>query len=333
MKQYSLGVDIGGTKVAIVLGGGKIPEHDTKDFILDRVCFDTQAKMGADFVIGNICSAVEGMIGKHGLSEKNTIGIGISCGGPLDHKKGILSNPPNLYGWVNVPIVDIMQAKFGLPTYLQNDANACALAEWKFGAAIGFNNVIFLTFGTGLGAGMILNGKLYTGANGMAGEVGHVRLSDWGPIGFGKAGSFEGFCSGNGISQMGSMKVLECMQMGMSVDLCPEIDELGSLDAKKIAAAATKGDWLALEIFKTSGLYLGKGLSILIDILNPDIIVLGSIYERSETLLRDSMYQVINDEALERSRSCCKIVPALLGNHIGDFAALSVAFRGEDVKD
>ena len=329
MKRYSLGIDIGGTKVAVVLGGGKIPESDVTKFILDRICFDTQAKKGADFVIGNICAAVEEIIAKYGLTRENTIGLGISCGGPLDHREGIVLNPPNLYGWNHIPIVKIMREKFGLPTYLQNDANACALAEWKFGAAKGFHNVIFLTFGTGLGAGMILNDKLYTGTNGMAGEVGHIRLSDWGPIGFGKAGSFEGFCSGNGISQIGSMKTLECLQMGTDVDWCTGIDGVGELDAKQIAAAAEQGDWLALEIYQTSGWYLGKGLSILIDILNPDIIVLGSIYARSEKLLRDSMCQVIQNEALERSRACCRITPALLDNQIGDFAALSVAFDAE----
>ena len=128
--------------------------------------------------------------------------IGISCGGPLDSKKGIIFSPPNLPGWDNVPITRILSDEFGVETALQNDANACALAEWLMGAERGHSNMIFLTFGTGMGAGLILNGRLYSGTNDLGGEVGHIRLAKTGPVGFGKAGSFEGFCSGGGIAQL-----------------------------------------------------------------------------------------------------------------------------------
>lgn len=160
----------------------------------------------------------------------------------------------------------------------KNDANACAVAEWKFGAGRGYSNIIFLTFGTGMGAGLILNGNLYSGITDLAGEVGHLRLSGTGPVGFGKAGSFEGFCSGGGIAQLAQSKVLEKLQMGEKISFCKGISELHLLTAKSVAEAAYRGDPLAMDIYKTCGFYLGKGLSLLIDVLNPELIILGSIY-------------------------------------------------------
>ena len=118
--------------------------------------------------------------------------IGISCGGPLDSKKGMIYSPPNLPGWDKCLLQRYLQMKFGVETALQNDANACALAEWLMGAGRGTSNMVFLTFGTGMGGGLILNGRLYSGTNDLGGEVGHIRLAKDGPVGFGKAGSFEG---------------------------------------------------------------------------------------------------------------------------------------------
>src|SRR5690606_15592063 len=128
--------------------------------------------------------------------------IGISCGGPLDSRRGVILSPPNLPGWDRIPVVEVFQQAFKVPVALQNDANAGALAEWLWGAGRGSHNMIFLTFGTGMGAGLILNGQLYSGTNDLAGEVGHIRLAPDGPVGYGKAGSFEGFCSGGGIKQL-----------------------------------------------------------------------------------------------------------------------------------
>lgn len=137
------------------------------------------------------------------LPDAEIRSVGISCGGPLDPVRGIIQSPPNLPGWCDVPITEIVRAKTGVPVFLQNDANACALAEWRFGAGRGTQNMVFLTFGTGLGAGIIVNGGILNGASGMAGECGHVRLASDGPVGYGKAGSFEGFCSGGGLARQG----------------------------------------------------------------------------------------------------------------------------------
>lgn len=317
-----IGVDIGGTKCAVILGESSIGS-DIK--ILDKLAFPTSEMKGPKDTISRIIKNINFILEKNKLNITKVKGIGISCGGPLNSKTGVILSPPNLIGWDNVHIVDIFESTFGIKTRLQNDANACALAEWKFGAGKGFNNVIFLTFGTGLGAGLILDGRLYSGTNDMAGEVGHIRLSNFGPVGYGKAGSFESFCSGGGIAQLAGIKVLEKLQVGEKVSFCKSIGEIDKLDAKIVGEAAENGDKLAIEIYKTSGHYLGKGLSILIDILNPEVIIIGSIFTRSKELLYNSAIEVINSEALKHSKEVCKILPAELGEKVGDYASLAVA--------
>lgn len=325
-KKYVLGIDIGGTKCAIILAKGEKEEISSKDFIIEHRDFETKKENGWEGVIKKIQSYIDTIITEHKLERDALCGIGISCGGPLDYQKGVILNPPNLIGWKEVPIVEIMRKRYNVPVYLQNDANACALAEWRFGAAQGMENVIFLTFGTGLGAGLILNGALYHGTNDMAGEVGHMRIADHGPVGYGKVGSLEGFCSGGGIAQIGKMKIMEKLQMGEEPEILNYIKSMEEITAREIAEAAEAGDKLALEIFKISGKYLGKGIAVLIDILNPQMIVIGSIYERCEKFLRPSLEQALNKEALPQSVTTCKIVPAALKEQIGDYAAVSVAF-------
>jgi glucokinase len=315
-----LGLDIGGTKCAVVLGerikGGTI-------YLADKIVLPTN--LPANEMIEALFASAELLLQKNLVSINDIEGIGISCGGPLDSKIGTLLSPPNLPGWDKIPIVRMTEERFRMQTLLQNDANACALAEWKFGAGKGYNNIIFLTFGTGMGAGLILDGKLYSGTNDLAGEVGHVRLAANGPLGFGKAGSFEGFCSGGGIAQLAQTMVRAKLQIGEKVSFCNSIDELHLLTAKSVAEAAYAGDELAQEIYKTCAEYLGKGLSVLIDVLNPELIILGSIYVRSQSLLETYMRSVIEEEAIRSSYDHCKIVPAALGEHIGDIASLSLA--------
>ena len=209
--------------------------------------------------------------------------------------------------------------------FLQNDANACALAEWRFGAGRGTSDMVFLTFGTGLGAGIIANGRLLGGRSGMGGECGHIRLAPSGPVGYGKAGSFEGFCSGGGIAQLGRFRAEAALKAGRPLPWCPTEADLPSVSAKTIGDAADRGDSDALAVYEESGRRLGEGLSILIDILNPECIVIGSIFARSEHLLRPSMERVIAAEALPQSASVCRVVPAQLGEAIGDIASLAIA--------
>ncbi|HPQ45963.1 MAG TPA: ROK family protein [Clostridia bacterium] len=323
--MYLVGIDIGGTKCAVVLG----KTGDDRDFlekepvVIDKVKFPTE---GTPYdVIERFCFETEAMLERNNLENNDIACIGINCGGPVDSRNGMILSPPNLLGWDEIPIVDIFEKRFGIRSKLQNDANAGALAEWLYGAGKGYRNVMFITFGTGFGAGLILDGRLYSGTNDMAGEVGHVRLADNGPVGFGKAGSCEGFCSGGGIVQIARTKVLEKLQMGGKVSFCKSIDDLDGLTAKIVGDAAEAGDELGLEIYKISGEYLGKALSIFIDILNPEIIAIGSIFARSTDILWPHAKEVIERETLVHSRKVCKVVPAALGEKIGDLEALSIA--------
>ena len=315
-----LGFDIGGTKCAVILG---TTDENENLQIIQKEVLPTNKPVYT--MIESLFSAAELMLQRQHITSNTLQGIGISCGGPLNSKRGVILSPPNLPGWDNIPIVQLTKERFGKNVMLQNDANACAVAEWKYGAGKGYNNIIFLTFGTGMGAGLVLDGRLYSGTTDLAGEVGHLRLAETGPVGFGKMGSFEGFCSGGGIAQLAQMKVRAKLQMGEKVSFCNSMDELPDLTARIVAEAAYQGDTVAIDIYKTCGLYLGKGLSLLIDILNPEVIILGSIYGRAKDLVEPYMMQTIKEEAIYDSYSACKIVPAGLSENIGDMAALSLA--------
>ncbi|WP_121812335.1 ROK family protein [Mucilaginibacter kameinonensis] len=315
-----LGFDIGGTKCAVILG--KVAADGEIDIVGKQAMLTNKPVYE---MIELLFTTAEELLSQHSVQKEQLEGIGISCGGPLSSKKGLILSPPNLIGWDEVPIVKMTEERFGIKTLLQNDANACAVAEWKYGAGKGIDNLIFLTFGTGMGAGFILDGRLYSGPSDLAGEVGHMRLADMGPVGFGKAGSFEGYCSGGGIAQLGQIKAREKLQVGEPVSFCKSIDDLPGITAKSIADAAFNGDPVAIEVYKICAEYLGRGLALLIDILNPEMIILGSIYGRAHKLLEPVMLEVINREAYKDSVSACRIVPAGLSENIGDIAALSLA--------
>jgi glucokinase len=329
-----LGFDIGGTKCAVVLGrtgpGGMQGADGMNIEILDREMVYTDRPVYE--MIDLLFELAENLLARQGLSAQHLRGIGISCGGPLNSRSGIILSPPNLPGWDNIPIVELAKKRFRTTVTLQNDANACAVAEWKYGSGKGINNLIFLTFGTGMGAGLILDGRLYSGITDLAGEVGHLRLAEQGPVGFGKEGSFEGFCSGGGIAQLAQLKVRKQLQMGVKVSFCKSLGDLPRLTAKIVAEAAFEGDPVAIEIYQTCASFLGRGLSLLIDILNPEMIIIGSIYGRAKELLEASMKKVIEREAIADSRKACRIVPAGLGEQLGDMAALSMAVMSAPVR-
>lgn len=316
-EDIYIGLDIGGTKCAVVVG-------DASFAIKRKIGFDTRTdERGYQAILSEFKKNIKALLADY--SGYNLKRIGISCGGPLDSKKGFIYSPPNLPGWDNVPIVKIFSDEFGVETAMQNDANACALAEWLMGAGKGTSNMIFLTFGTGMGSGLILNGKLYSGTNDLGGEVGHMRLAKTGPVGFGKAGSFEGFCSGGGIAQLAKSIVSEKLNNNQTVGFCHSLKMIDEIDTKMVALAARAGDPVANEIIQISADYLGQGLAILIDVLNPECIVIGSIYARNEMLFKPLIEKVLQKEAIPASLEVCRIKPAELGDSIGDYAALCVA--------
>lgn len=248
--------------------------------------------------------------------------IGVSCGGPLDRIRGIIQTPPNLPTWVDTPITSILQKEFTAICALQNDANAGAVAEHRFGAGKGAQNMVFLTMGTGMGAGIIVNGQLYHGASDLAGEIGHVRLTKSGPVGHNKAGSVEGWASGGGMAAIARIKIAQCKTKSKISEV---LKNDGTISAKDIAAAAYSGDALAKQIIRTCGKRLGAALAILIDVLNPERIVIGGLALRlGEDLLQPARAE-IKKEALAAAARDCEIVAAALGENIGDVAALCVA--------
>lgn len=323
--MYSLGIDIGGTKCAVVLGKGEIPDN-ISNFIIDKIKFPTNVNRGYNEITKEILSKADELLERNNVKNTELIGVGISCGGPLNSKKGVIMCPPNLPDWDNVPIVNIVSEHFGVKAILHNDANACAVAEWRFGAGRGYQNLVFLTFGTGMGAGLILDGKLYTGRNDGAGEVGHIRLSENGPEGYGKKGSFEGFCSGGGIKKLAELTAIEYLRENKKSSLFKSEADFSKLTAANIAKAMYEGDEFAIAVYKKCAEYLGRGLSVIIDIINPEAIVIGSIFERNEEFFQSEIKEIIENEALTDNVKNCKILSAELGESIGDFASLGLLF-------
>lgn len=313
-----IGVDIGGTKTAVVL-------CCEPPAILKRVAFPTLPEHGPDHALTLIRQTIHQMIQTYELRPGQFEAIGISCGGPLDRKRGVIQSPPNLPTWNDVPIVDVLKAEFNVECRLENDANAGAVAEHRFGAGQGVQNMIFLTMGTGLGAGIIIGGRLYHGSSDMAGEIGHVRLTASGPVGYNKAGSVEGWASGGGMAQAATKRVVYAMEKGEVTSLVAQLATNRILTAKDVADAAQQGDELARQIVCSTGTRLGEALAVLVDVLNPELIVIGGIAMRmGESLLTPARF-AMKREALPAAAEACRIVPAALGEHIGDIAAACVA--------
>ncbi len=308
------GVDIGGTKTAVVIAS-EPPK------LLSRVEFPTLPAKGPAYAIEKIQAAIRESMASCGLRRESLAAIGVSCGGPLDRVSGVIQAPPNLPTWDNVPLKEILQKEFSIPCNVENDANAGAVAEHRYGAGRGTQNMVFMTMGTGLGSGIIIEGRLYRGASEMGGEIGHLRLTRSGPVGYNKAGSAEGWASGGGMVQVAS-KLLAAQEKRGGVS---SLQGKAELTARDIADAAQRGDLLAQKIIRITGTRLGEVLAVVIDILNPERIIIGGLAMRLGESLLGPARQVVKREALAQAAVACRIVPADLGEQIGDVAALCVA--------
>jgi glucokinase len=298
------GVDIGGTKTAVC-------RWSESDGLEELARFATSDPTSTLDQVAAIVAALP-----------PAEAIGIACGGPLDAPSGTILSPPNLPGWDAIPVTKILSTKLGAPSFLMNDANANALAEWRFGFNRDCASLIYLTAGTGMGAGIILNGQLIEGATGSAGEVGHLRLAPDGPNGFGKRGSFEGFCSGGGLPHL--------------IEFLPaEERPTNWLDwqrqhptAKSINEAAQAGEPVAISLLTAFGRRLGQALALLIDCLNPHRIIIGSLYLRCQPFVEPAMREVLVAECLAPSLAACQITPSPLGESVGNYGAISAALHG-----
>jgi len=310
------GIDIGGTKCVVCIGRS----DGEKVEILKKRRFHTPSTPRE--TLDALLDALQELQAECGAPDA----VGVACGGPLETGRGLILSPPNLPGWDSVDVLTPLRERFGVLAALENDANACALAEWRWGAGQGCRNLIFLTFSTGMGAGLILDGRLYAGTNGLAGEMGHIRMEPEGPVGYGKAGSFEGFCSGGGLVQLARARAEKKLREGRGGPLyCPTFKDLPAVTAEAVGRAARKGDALAQEVFGTVGMQLGRGLAILVDLLNPERIILGTIYGSQQSLLEPVVLRVLEKEALPLASSVCRIVPAGLKEDIGAWAGLAIA--------
>lgn len=300
--QWIIGCDIGGTKTAVVAGG-------MRGEIMHREQFATEPGRGVENVLSRIMERGASIVAQMGTPP---CAVSVSVGGPLDVLRGIIKSPPNLPGWNDVPLKELLARHFRVPVYVEHDGNAGALAEWYFGAGKGFHNIVFVTMGTGFGAGLILDGRLYRGTSDVAGEIGHVRVAEDGPDCYGKRGSLEGYGSGTGIARLARMMYPSLWDENATVIEVHDAYRRGSPEAASVFSRAATG--------------LGRGLAIVADTLNPERIILGGLGMRLEDALVRPARRVFEEESLPDARRVCRVVPAGLGETIGDVASLCAAY-------
>ena len=321
-EQVIVGIDIGGTKSAVVLAR-------TDGEILHRLSEPTRSdQRGPEEVLARLAAMAREVMAAGGVMGTEVRGVGVSCGGPLDTKTGVVYAPPNLPDWKAVPVKQILEDALGLPVIVENDANATALAEWQFGAGRGTRNLIFMTMGTGIGGGLILDGRLYHGTNDLAGEIGHQTILLDGPLcGCGKRGCLEALASGPAIARLareslmyGRHKRVVALAGGKPADIT----------AEHVVQAAKEGDAFARQILEMAGTYLGVGIANLIQILNPERVVIGTIAVHAGDLVLEPARKAVADYAWKRSREVCEILPAALGDRAQDLAAVALLLHPEE---
>lgn len=302
-----LGFDIGGTKSAVVLG-------DATGRIADRRQMPTG---DADATIQRMIETGQAMCES---ANGPLAACGVSVGSPLDRNRGLIMAPANLPMWVDVPVVERLRRAFGAPVNLENDADAAALAEWRWGLNRKYDDVIYLTCGTGQGSGLIIGGRLHRGCSNLAGEIGHVRLLPLGPVGCRKAGSVEGLTSGRALGELAKLRIGEPHAPSPLDDL-----PVQTIDGKVVGEAAISGDEFAVAVVREVAGHLGRACAIMIDVLNPQRISLGSLVIRLADLMLEPVRAAAEAEAMPGAFHACSIAPAALGERVQDLAALAAA--------
>ncbi len=315
ITRYVAGIDIGGTKLATVVA-------DDNANILYKLRKPTPFEKGPDAAVQLLLDMVNETLAAVELEREAISAIGVSCGGPLDTETGIVYSPPNLPGWDAIPLKDILVAEFDIPVTIENDANACALAEWRFGGGRGYQNVLYMTMSTGIGGGLVLNGDIYHGANDSAGEVGHqILLPDGPPCGCGKRGCLEALCSGPAIARRAKKAVQNYQHTTLLTLVDGDIDVIKS---EHVFEAASNGDDLAMRLVQESAYYMGWGIANLVNILNPDIVLIGTIAMAAGDLLLHPLRKTVMEMAMARPAEIVEIKPAQLGDALGDIAAIAL---------
>ncbi len=306
-----IGIDVGGTnvKIALVNDKGKIIYSNS---------VPTHAELGYEFTVNNIKQAIYDLLKETKLQNKDIEGIGFGFPGQIDFKNGIVRNAPNIPGWVDIPIKQIFEDEFHIPTRVDNDVRCAALGELNYGAGKGCENLICITVGTGIGSGLIVNGKLVRGASNAAGEIGHIKLQmKDGPIcGCGDTGCLEAFASGPAIVAMAE----EYIKGGKSTKY-REIANGNPLTPYIVCEAAKAGDPVAQRIFSVIGEYIGIGMSGVVNLLNPEKIIIGGGVADAGDFLFNPIIKAIKERAMKISGETVQVVPAQLGNTAGVIGA------------
>lgn len=304
-----IGIDVGGTnvKIALVSDKGKIIYSNS---------IPTRAEMGYEYTINSMKDAVRDLLKETKTKSSDIESMGFGFPGQIDCKKGIVRLAPNIPGWVNVPIAEIMEKEFGIPTRVDNDVRTATLGELNYGAGVGCENLVCITVGTGIGSGLVVNGKLVRGANNAAGEIGHIKLNmQGGPLcGCGDRGCLEAYASGPSIVAMAE----EYIRGGKST----KYRELANPDITPyiVAVAAKEGDPVAKQIFRIMGEYIGMGLTSVVNLLNPEKIIIGGGVADAGDILLDPIRETIAKRAMTIQREV-EVVPAQLGNTAGVIGA------------
>jgi glucokinase len=325
LEKSLLGMGVDGTIVGLDIGGSKIAvvEGTLDGTILRRREMPTLAPSPFDEIFVGLAAQVETLIENAREAGRQVMALSVSVGGPLRIKEGLLLSPPHLPGWHNLSLKNRLKERFpDLPVYVEHDGNAGALAEFHFGVGLerpGLKHLVFLTFGTGLGAGLVVNGQIVHGASDTAGEVGHWKMSDKGPMAYGKIGSWEAFASGAGLVQLASQR-FPCRWYPTT-------------PIRELVDAMIVGDEDALSIATEAATWMGRGLALLVDALNPQVIVLGSLAVALGERVLAPMRRVVAKEALPQAAAACEILPAALGTGIGDVAALMAALTDPAIKE
>lgn len=314
MPSYVLAVDLGGTQIRAAL-------CDPQGQILRRIARPTQAAEGPDPVIKRVIDTItEAMAG---TPADQIGGIGIGAPGPINPVSGIVLEAPNLPGWSNVPLRNIISAQFALPTFLGNDANLAGLAEYTFGAGRGRGDMIYLTISTGVGSGIIVDGRMLLGAHGLGAEAGHIIVNPEGPLcGCGHHGCLEAYASGTAIAR----DVAARMRAGKKTRITKMVGgDANKVNARVVSEAARLGDKLAIQAFRRAGTHLGIGIANLLRLFNPTMIVLGGSVTKAGPLLLDPMWAAIKESAPAIYWEGLAIVQAALSDDVGLLGAAALA--------
>lgn len=313
-QRLIVGVDIGGSKVAVALA-------TAEGQILGREYTPTSAEAKPDAVVNGICVGIDKIVSIAGIEPTDLCGIGIAAAGIIDSDRGTVITSPNLPGWHEVPLRDAIQERFNIPVYLGNDASLAALGEWWFGLKKRVANVIYITVSTGIGGGIVADGKLYTGACGVAGEIGHMTIDVNGPrCNCGNIGCWEALASGTALAR----QAIGQIKKGAKTSIAELVDgDLTRIDAKVVFEAAREEDELAKKLISRLAYYFGVGLANLVNIFSPELILIGGGVAKMGDLLLQPAIEVVKERAYVTLAYDVEIKPALLGDDSGVLGAVA----------